>query len=42
VTRGNPVTVFLCGDVMLGGGVDQILPLSCPPHPYEPCFRVGA
>ena len=24
--RGDPVTLFLCGDVMLGRGVDQILP----------------
>jgi poly-gamma-glutamate capsule biosynthesis protein CapA/YwtB (metallophosphatase superfamily) len=30
------VTVFFCGDVMLGRGVDQILP-----HPGEPALREG-
>jgi len=33
VTDG-PITVFLCGDVMTGRGVDQILP-----HPGEPLLR---
>jgi poly-gamma-glutamate capsule biosynthesis protein CapA/YwtB (metallophosphatase superfamily) len=33
------VTLFLCGDVMLGRGVDQILPSSCPPHLYERSVR---
>ncbi|MFF4603019.1 CapA family protein [Streptomyces sp. NPDC001339] len=33
---GDPVTVFLCGDVMLGRGVDQILP-----HPGDPALREG-
>ena len=28
------VTLFLCGDVMLGRGVDQILP-----HPGDPTLR---
>jgi poly-gamma-glutamate capsule biosynthesis protein CapA/YwtB (metallophosphatase superfamily) len=28
---GGLVTLFLCGDVMLGRGVDQILP-----HPGDP------
>jgi poly-gamma-glutamate synthesis protein (capsule biosynthesis protein) len=32
--RGNVVTLFLCGDVMLGRGVDQILP-----HPGDPALR---
>nr|WP_229329823.1 CapA family protein [Streptomyces sp. UNOC14_S4] len=31
---GEPVTLFLCGDVMLGRGVDQILP-----HPGDPALR---
>ncbi|MEW2630830.1 CapA family protein [Streptomyces sp. NPDC048389] len=31
---GGPVTLFLCGDVMLGRGVDQILP-----HPGDPALR---
>lgn len=30
----GPVTLFLCGDVMLGRGVDQILP-----HPGDPVLR---
>jgi poly-gamma-glutamate synthesis protein (capsule biosynthesis protein) len=29
-----PVTVFLCGDVMTGRGVDQVLP-----HPVDPCLH---
>ena len=29
------VTLFLCGDVMTGRGVDQIMPWSCPPHLFE-------
>ncbi|HEX5566911.1 MAG TPA: CapA family protein [Streptomyces sp.] len=32
--RGDPVTLLLCGDVMLGRGVDQILP-----HPGDPALR---
>ncbi|GAB3904645.1 hypothetical protein GCM10027612_72870 [Microbispora bryophytorum subsp. camponoti] len=31
---GDPVTLFLCGDVMLGRGVDQILP-----HPGDPALE---
>ncbi|RLV04295.1 hypothetical protein CTZ27_09960 [Streptomyces griseocarneus] len=31
---GEPVTLFLCGDVMLGRGVDQILP-----YPGDPALR---
>jgi poly-gamma-glutamate capsule biosynthesis protein CapA/YwtB (metallophosphatase superfamily) len=30
------LTLFLCGDVMAGRGVDQVLPHSCPPQLYEP------
>ena len=30
------VTLFLAGDVMLGRGVDQILP-----HPGDPALREG-
>lgn len=33
VTR--PVTLFLCGDVMLGRGIDQALPHPCPPELRE-------
>lgn len=28
--------IFLCGDVMLGRGIDQVLPAPCPPALYEP------
>ncbi|GAA2495562.1 CapA family protein [Streptomyces gobitricini] len=31
---GNAVTLFLCGDVMLGRGVDQVLP-----HPGDPALQ---
>lgn len=31
----NTVTVFLCGDVMTGRGIDQILPHPSLPHIYE-------
>ncbi|MGW0756483.1 CapA family protein, partial [Streptomyces sp. NPDC002814] len=31
---GGMVTLFLCGDVMLGRGVDQVLP-----HPGDPALR---
>jgi poly-gamma-glutamate synthesis protein (capsule biosynthesis protein) len=33
------VTFFLCGDVMTGRGVDQILAHSCPPGIQEPYVR---
>ena len=35
--RGGAQTarLFLCGDVMIGRGVDQILPSPCPPKLYE-------
>ena len=33
------IKLFLCGDVMTGRGVDQILPRSCPPHLREPVAR---
>lgn len=32
---GEALTVFLCGDVMLGRGIDQALPHSNLPHLYE-------
>src|SRR5574340_1298702 len=34
-----PVTLFLCGDVMTGRGVDQILPHPSEPHLFEPYVR---
>jgi len=30
------ITLFLCGDVMTGRGIDQILPHPCNPRIYEP------
>ncbi len=30
------VTIFLCGDVMTGRGIDQVLPHPSPPHIFEP------
>ena len=33
------VTLFLCGDVMTGRGIDQILPHPGKPHLYEPYMR---
>ncbi|CUU56972.1 poly-gamma-glutamate synthesis protein (capsule biosynthesis protein) [Parafrankia irregularis] len=37
--RRRRVTLFLCGDVMLGRGVDQILPHPGDPHLSEPLVR---
>jgi poly-gamma-glutamate synthesis protein (capsule biosynthesis protein) len=34
----NPVTLFLCGDVMTGRGIDQVLPFPGDPRLYEPCM----
>lgn len=31
----SAVRLFLCGDVMIGRGVDQIMPSPCPPKLYE-------
>jgi poly-gamma-glutamate capsule biosynthesis protein CapA/YwtB (metallophosphatase superfamily) len=36
VPAADRLTLFLCGDVMTGRGIDQALPRSCPPHLYEP------
>lgn len=33
------ITLFLCGDVMTGRGIDQILPKPSAPHLYEPYVR---
>jgi poly-gamma-glutamate synthesis protein (capsule biosynthesis protein) len=33
------VTLFLCGDVMTGRGIDQILPHPSAPHLFEPSLR---
>ena len=42
LTRGvepEPLTLFLCGDVMCGRGIDQVLPHSVAPVLYEPYVR---
>jgi len=39
---GDPkdrVTLFLCGDVMLGRGIDQLMPTSADPRLFEPYLR---
>ncbi len=33
------ITLFLCGDVMIGRGIDQILPYPNDPHIHEPYMR---
>jgi poly-gamma-glutamate synthesis protein (capsule biosynthesis protein) len=37
-TRGE-IRLFLCGDVMTGRGIDQILPQPVDPLLYEPCVQ---
>ena len=39
MSRAASVTLFLCGDLMTGRGIDQALSHSCPPHLYEPHAR---
>ena len=38
-TAVHPVTLFLCGDVMTGRGIDQVLPHPGAPQLYEPYLR---
>ena len=35
----TPITLFLCGDVMTGRGIDQVLPHPSDPTLYEPYMR---
>ena len=35
----DSITLFLCGDVMLGRGIDQILPHPSSPVLHEPYVR---
>ena len=37
--RDDSLTLFLCGDVMTGRGIDQVLPHSVGPRLYEPYVR---
>lgn len=36
------VRLFLCGDVMTGRGIDQVLPVPSRPHLFEPWMRSAA
>ena len=36
------ITTFLCGDVMTGRGIDQVLPHPCEPGIYEAYLRSAA
>jgi len=33
------ISLFLCGDVMMGRGIDQLLPSPCEPTLYESCVN---
>lgn len=35
----NPITIFMCGDVMIGRGIDQILPHPGDPLLHEPYMK---
>jgi poly-gamma-glutamate synthesis protein (capsule biosynthesis protein) len=35
IQSANHLTIFLCGDVMTGRGIDQVLPHPCAPQIYE-------
>lgn len=35
----DDITIFLCGDVMTGRGIDQVLPCPSDPHIHEPYVR---
>src|SRR5438874_5061996 len=39
VDRSNTIGLFLCGDVMTGRGVDQVLAHPVDPMLHEPCVR---
>ena len=39
-SQGSPLlTLFMCGDVMTGRGIDQVLPHPSDPVLYEPYIR---
>jgi poly-gamma-glutamate synthesis protein (capsule biosynthesis protein) len=38
-TDAQGITLFLCGDVMTGRGIDQVLPHPSKPHIFEPYMR---
>jgi poly-gamma-glutamate capsule biosynthesis protein CapA/YwtB (metallophosphatase superfamily) len=39
MNQAEPIRMFLCGDVMTGRGIDQILPHPCDPSLYESYVR---
>ncbi|MFZ5772705.1 MAG: poly-gamma-glutamate biosynthesis protein, partial [Thermodesulfobacteriota bacterium] len=41
-TPPAPITLFLCGDVMTGRGIDQVLPHPSEPVLYESYMRSAA
>ncbi|MFB6358378.1 MAG: poly-gamma-glutamate biosynthesis protein, partial [Thiohalorhabdaceae bacterium] len=34
--QSGPLRLFLCGDVMTGRAIDQVLPHACDPTLHEP------
>jgi poly-gamma-glutamate capsule biosynthesis protein CapA/YwtB (metallophosphatase superfamily) len=41
-TNSGRLTLFMCGDVMTGRGIDQVLPHPGDPVLYEPYMRSAA
>jgi poly-gamma-glutamate capsule biosynthesis protein CapA/YwtB (metallophosphatase superfamily) len=39
--NANPITVFLCGDVMIGRGIDQVLPHPSNPHLHQSYMKTA-
>lgn len=39
MTSHSAITIFMCGDVMTGRGIDQVLPCPSDPHIHEPYVR---
>src|SRR5687768_9588317 len=37
--KASQITLFLCGDVMTGRGIDQVLPHPSPPRLHEPYVK---
>jgi poly-gamma-glutamate synthesis protein (capsule biosynthesis protein) len=37
----DAITIFLCGDVMIGRGIDQVLPHPSDPRLYEPLMKTA-
>jgi poly-gamma-glutamate synthesis protein (capsule biosynthesis protein) len=39
--HADAITIFLCGDVMIGRGIDQVLPHPSDPRLYEPIMQTA-